>query len=326
MAANDYDGGRLNLPFVGHCTFAKQPVCTDWDRIDADVAVLGVPYDMGTQYRSGARFGPRAIREASTLFSFGHSGAYDFEDDVVYLPNDRVRIVDVGDADIVHTDTIKSHENTRFAVRRILESGALPVILGGDHAVHAPVIEAYAGRGPIHIVHFDAHLDFVDERHGVRYGHGNPLRRASETGHVTGMTQLGIRNVSSSNRTDYDAARAFGSKILSVRQVRQLGAAKVLDLIPAGARYYVTIDIDGFDPSIAPGTGTPSHGGFQYYEVLELLQGIAARGEVIGMDLVEVAPAYDPSGITGFLAAQLLMNFLGFIFEQRFQHKSKRVS
>ncbi len=319
MSQNAYETGRLNLPFVGHCTFAKQPICTDWDNINADVAVLGVPYDMGTQYRSGARFGPRAIREASTLFSFGHGGAYDFEDDVVYLPTDRVKIVDMGDADIVHTDTVKSHENTRYAVRKILKSGAMPLILGGDHAVHAPVIEAFAGQEPVHIVHFDAHLDFVDERHGVRYGHGNPLRRASETGHVTGMTQLGIRNVSSSNRSDYDAARKFGSKILSVRHVRKLGTQGVLDLIPKGVRYYVTIDIDGFDPSIAPGTGTPSHGGFLYYEVLEILQGLAKQGDVVGMDLVEVAPPYDPTGITGFLAAQLLMNFLGFIFEARHQ-------
>ena len=319
MSQNAYETGRLNLPFVGHCTFAKQPICTDWDNINADVAVLGVPYDMGTQYRSGARFGPRAIREASTLFSFGHGGAYDFEDDVVYLPTDRVKIVDMGDADIVHTNTEKSHENTRFAVRKILKSGAMPLILGGDHAVHAPVIEAFAGQEPVHIVHFDAHLDFVDERHGVRYGHGNPLRRASETGHVTGMTQLGIRNVSSSNRSDYDAARNFGSKILSVRHVRKLGTQGVLDLIPKGARYYVTIDIDGFDPSIAPGTGTPSHGGLLYYEVLEILQGLTKQGDVVGMDLVEVAPPYDPTGITGFLAAQLLMNFLGFIFEARHQ-------
>jgi len=323
MSSHGYESGRLNLPFVGHCTFGKQPICTDWDKIDADVAVLGVPYDMGTQYRSGARFGPRAIREASTLFSFGHAGAYDHEDDTVYLPSDKVRIVDVGDADIVHTDTMKSHENTRMAVRQILKSGAMPLILGGDHAVHAPVIEAFAGQEPVHIVHFDAHLDFVDERHGVRYGHGNPLRRASETKHVTSMTQLGIRNVSSSNRSDYEAARSFGSKILSVRDVRKLGKDGVLALIPKGVRYYVTIDIDGFDPSIAPGTGTPSHGGFLYYEVLEILQGLAKQGEVVGMDLVEVAPAYDPTGITAFLAAQVLLNFLGFIFEERLKRAGR---
>lgn len=317
MGENRYDTGRLDLPFVGHCTFGKQPVCDDWNDIQADVAVLGAPFDMGTQYRAGARFGPRSIREASTLFSFGHGGAYDFEDDVTYLPVDQVRIVDVGDADMIHTDTVKSHANIELGVRKILEAGALPVVLGGDHSVHIPCIRAFDDQPPVHIIHIDAHLDFVDERHGMRYGHGNPLRRASEMSHVTGFTQLGIRNVSSSNRDDYAAARKAGSDILSVRDVRRLGTDGVLARIPDGVRYYVTIDIDGFDPSIAPGTGTPSHGGFLYYEVLELLQGAAKKGEIVGIDLVEVAPDYDRSGTTAFLAAQLLMNVLGFIFHEK---------
>ena len=317
MADHGYETGRLNLPFVGHCTFGKQPACLDWDNIDADVAVLGIPFDMGTQYRAGARFGPRAIREASTLFSFGHGGAYDHEDDAVYLPTDKVRIVDVGDADMIHTDTIKSLDNAEFAMRKILASGALPVVLGGDHSVHIPCIRAFDDQEPVHIIHIDAHLDFVDERHGVRYGHGNPLRRASEMKHVTGFSQLGIRNVSSSNKSDYEAARAAGSDILSVRQVRKLGTEGTLARIPDGVRYYCTIDIDGFDPSIAPGTGTPSHGGFLYYEVLEILEGLTRKGKVVGIDLVEVAPDYDHAGITAFLAAQLQLNFLGFMFHDK---------
>lgn len=321
MSEFQYDSGRLNLPFVGHVTFAKSPVCTDWDHIDADLAVLGVPNDMGLQYRPGARFGPRAIRDASTLFSFGHGGAYDHEDDVTYLTEDQVRIVDVGDADIIHTDMEGSHANTEYAVRRILESGAMPLILGGDHSITTPCVKAFSNHGPIHIVHFDAHIDFVDVRHGVRYGHGNPIRRASEMNHVSGVTQLGIRNVSSSNRSDYQDARKAGCDILSVRDVRRLGAEKVLKRIPDGVNYYVTIDIDGFDPSIAPGTGTPSHGGFIYYEVQELLKGLAKRGQIIGMDLVEVSPPYDPSGITSILAAQLLMNAVGFIFYERAKRK-----
>lgn len=316
-AEHGYETGRLNLPFVGHCTFGKQPPCLDWNAINADVAVVGIPYDMGTQYRAGARFGPRAIREASTLFSFGHNGAYDHEDDVVYLSGGKVRIVDVGDADIVHTDTMLSLGNAEAAVRAILKAGALPVALGGDHSVHAACIKAFDAEPPVHIVHFDAHLDFVDQRHGVRYGHGSPLRRASEMKHVHGITHLGIRGVSSSNKSDYDAARAFGSKILSVRQIRRLGTDATLEEIPVFPRYYVTIDIDGFDPSIAPGTGTPSHGGFTYYEVVELLKGLAKRGDVVGVDLVEVAPDYDHAGTTAFLAARVLLDFLGFIFHER---------
>ncbi|TNF18370.1 MAG: agmatinase [Rhodobacteraceae bacterium] len=315
-ARHGYDAGRLNLPFVGISTFGKRPYVEDWSRIDADVAILGAPYDFGTQFRPGARFGPRAVREASTLFSFGHAGAYDHEDDCTYLP-EAVRIVDLGDADIVHTDTSRSHANIKAGVNAILDAGALPVVIGGDHSVNIPCIDAYQGRGDIHILQIDAHLDFVDERHGVRFGHGNPMRRAAEKPYVTGLTQVGIRNVSSTAREGYEAARAMGSDILSVRQMRKLGAEAVIARIPQGAKVYVTLDIDGFCPSIAPGTGTPSHGGFLYYEVLEMLQAVAQRHEVAGIDLVEVAPDYDPTGGTAILAAQVLLNFLGFVFEAR---------
>lgn len=319
MTKPDYEKGRLNLPFVGICTFGKNPYVSNWDAIESDVAVLGAPFDFGTQWRAGARFGPRSIREASTLFSFGHGGAYDHEDDVTYLSNEKVSIVDIGDADIIHTDTVQSHANIEFGVRKILAAGALPVVLGGDHSVNIPCVRAFADQEPIHIVQIDAHLDFVDERHGVRFGHGNPMFRAAESDHVTGLSQIGIRNVSSTSRDGYIAAREAGSDILSVRKFRQLGVEGVLNRIPAGVRYYVTIDIDGFDPSIAPGTGTPSHGGFLYYEGLELLAGLARRGTVVGVDLVEVAPDYDQSSTTAILAAQLLMNFIGRVMHERDQ-------
>ena len=316
MTSHGYDSGRLNLPFVGISTFGKKPYVEDWSAIEADACILGAPYDCGTQWRPGARFGPRGVREASTLFSFGHAGAYDHEDDVTYLPGD-VRIVDIWDADIVHTDTLKSHANIETGVRAILKAGALPVVIGGDHSVNIPCINAFDDQGDIHILQIDAHLDFVDERHGVRYGHGNPMRRAAEQAHVTGLTQLGIHNVSSTAREGYEDARRFGADILSVRQVRALGPAPTAARIPAGARLYITIDIDAFCPSIAPGTGTPSHGGFLYYEVLELLQSVARSHEIVGLDLVEVAPDYDPTGSTSILAEQLLLNTLGFIFHAR---------
>ncbi|MFX0541033.1 agmatinase [Roseovarius sp. S4756] len=316
MSGHGYESGRLDLPFVGISTFGKRPYVADWSAIDADIAIIGAPFDGGTQFRPGARFGPRSVREASTLFSFGHGGAYDHEDDVTYLGQD-VRIVDIGDADIVHTDTAQSHANITKGVRAILDAGALPVTIGGDHSVNIPCIDAFEGHGDIHILQIDAHLDFVDERHGVRNGHGNPMRRASEKPYVTGLTQLGIRNVSSTAKEGYDAARAMGSDILSVRQCRNLAPEALAARIPEGARVYVTLDIDGFCPSIAPGTGTPSHGGFLYYEVLELLQQVAQRHEVVGIDLVEVAPAYDSGDVTSVLAAQVLLNFLGFIMHAR---------
>jgi agmatinase len=317
MSKHGYESGRLNLPFVGICTFGKYRYVEDWDTIKADVAVMGAPYDFGCQWRSGARMGPRAIREASTLFAFGHAGAYDFEDGVTYLDPAKVTIVDIGDADIIHTDTEQSHANIEYGVRKILAAGALPVVLGGDHSINIPCINAFDDQKPFHVVQIDAHLDFVDERHGVKYGHGNPMRRAAEKPYVTGLSQIGIRNVSSTAKEGYVDARAMGSDIQSVRQVRKMGVEAMLERIPADTRYYVTIDIDAFDPSIAPGTGTPSHGGFIYYEVLELLAGLTKRGQIIGVDLVEVAPDYDQTGSTSILAAQLLMNLIGRILHER---------
>ena len=317
MTKNTYDQGRLNLPFVGICTFGKYPYIEDWNKIEADIAVLGAPFDAGSQFRSGARMGPRGIREASTLFSFGHGGAYDHEDDITYLPADTTRIVDIGDADIIHTDTIKSHNNIELGVKKILEAKAIPLVLGGDHSINIPCINAFKDEDPIHIIQIDAHLDFVNERHGVRLGHGNPMYRASEKEYVSGMTQIGIRNVSSTAREGYIEAKKRGSQIISVRQFRKIGIEQILNTIPKNIRYYLTIDIDAFDPSIASGTGTPSHGGFYYYEILEFIDGLTKQGNIAGLDLVEVAPDYDITNSTSTLAAQLLMNIMGRLLYNR---------
>lgn len=307
---------RLNLPFTGIASFCKYPIVQDLENLTADVAVIGVPYDMGTQYRPGARFGPRGIRDASTLYSFGLAGSYDPERDDVFLGPPWV-IVDCGDVDMVHGDLAQCFANIREAIGTIVRRGAMPVVLGGDHSITIPVLEALAPAGPFAVVQIDAHLDFVDQRAGQRYGHGSPMRRASEMPHVQGMAQIGIRGLGSSRKEDFEAARAYGSVIVTMRELRALGVAGVLERIPAAERYYVTIDIDGIDPSIAPGTGTPSPGGLSYEEARDLLEGLAAKGEVVGFDLVEVAPVYDPTGLTSQVAARLVLDFIGFVLKQR---------
>lgn len=171
--------------------------------------------------------------------------------------------------------------------------GTLPVAIGGDHSVNSPCIEAFEGRRAFHLLQIDAHPDSVDSRHGVTRGHGNPMRRAAEKPWVSGLTQLGIRNVRSTARAGNEDARARGSDILSVRQVRAPGPEAAVARLPAGAPVYVTIDIDAFCPSIAPGTETPSHGGFLCYEMLEILQAVARDRPVVGIDLVELAPEHD---------------------------------
>ena len=288
----------------------------DLASLDADVAVLGVPFDFTTQYRPGARFGPRGIRDSSMLCMVGPQGAYDPERDEVYL-GPPWRIVDCGDVDMVHGDVAQCLANTRAAVERIAATGAMVVGLGGDHAVTIPILDGLAARGPFGLIQFDAHLDFVDDRHGQKFGQGSPIRRASEMDHVTAIAQLGIRGQGSSSRQDFEDARAYGSLILSPRQIRKMGIPALLERLPKCERYFVTIDIDGMDASVAPGTGTPSPGGFFYDEIQEMLEGIAGLGEIVGFDLTEVAPVYDPSERTTQLAARIVADFIGFILKER---------
>lgn len=315
----------LNLPFTGICTFGKYPVCSDINQLDADVAVIGVPNDMGTQWKSGARMGPRGIREGSTLYSFGLNGAYDIEKDITYL-GPRWKVVDCGDVDMVHGDMMQCHDNTEEAIRKIVSKGAMPVVLGGDHSITIPVGKALEELGPFHVIQIDAHLDWADHRSGQRYGHGSCIRRLSEMDHVQKIFQFGIRGISSSLKEDVDAAREYGSVILSPRQIRKMGIESVIELLPEGEKYYITLDIDGLDPSVAPGTGTPSPGGFIYDEVNEMLEGIAKRGEVIGFDVVEVAPPYDPAGMTGQVGARLALDLLSFVLKEKENIDDRRLN
>ncbi len=304
----------LDMPFTGITSFRKYPICTNLDELDADVAIIGVPNDMSTAWRSGCRMGPRSIREQSSLYAFGPG--YDPERDIEYL-GDEWKIVDCGDVQMVNGDLEQCHENTEAAIRKIISKGAMPVVLGGDHSITIPVAYALDTMEHVNVVQIDAHLDWLREVSGQRFTLSHPMRRMSEMDHFNQMAQLGIRGVGSSQRSDFEDARAYGSTILSPKQIRKIGIKEALKNMPDDEKYYVTIDIDGLDASIAPGAGSPSPGGFNYDEVNEMLEVIAKKGNVIGFDLVEVNPLYDPTGVTSQIAARLIIDFLGFILKER---------
>jgi agmatinase len=316
-------GDRLNLPFTGIATFAKVPYEPDLDALDADVAIVGAPYDMGTQVRSGTRYGPRGIRNASTIYGLRTITYYDAEFDEVYL--DGVKVVDVGDVDMIHAQPERCLANIQLAIEKILERGALPVTLGGDHSVPIPILRAFRNHGPLVVVQIDAHLDFVDERFGTREGHGNVLRRIAEMDHVIGLAQIGIRGPGSSDPRDFEDARRMGSVIIGPREFRRIGIEGVLERVPDATNYYVTIDCDGFDPALMPGNGSPSPGGFTYHEVVDFLRGLAfTKGNVVGFDFVEVAPMYDPTEVTQQTTARVILDFLGAIFKARERRAHQR--
>ena len=314
------DDARLNLPFTGLVSFMRGPVCTDLSRLDADIAVLGVPTDEGTPWKPGSRFAPRKIREMSVRYAgFGPTqkqpGYYDIEEDRRYLEYERrySRIVDCGDSDIIYTNVKMTFDNITRDVKRILKAGAFPVIIGGDHAITYPVVRAYEER--LNVVHFDAHLDYVPFVHGVQWANGNPIRNVSQLKTCHHIIQVGIRSLRTS-QPDVQDSRARGNDILTMPEFHRLGRTAIVDRLPADEPVYVSIDIDVLDLPLVPGCSSSELNGLTYDELRQTLFAIARSREVIGFDLVEVNPMIDVgSDNTSLIAAQLIVEFLGRIVE-----------
>lgn len=307
---------KHNMPITGIASFAKYPICNDINELEADIAVLGVPYDTGVGFLSGCRFGPRRIREISTHYARGDAGFYDPELDEVLLGKGTT-VVDVGDADVVHGDIPGSFDAIEYSVRKIREKGAIPAIMGGDHSISIPVARGLKDEGKVAVIQLDAHLDWSDSPGGQSYGNGSPMRRMSEMDHITDMVQIGLRGLGSSRKEDFDDAKKYNSNLISAKESIAMGVEGVIKQIPKADKYYVTIDIDCFDISLAPGTGSPSPGGFSFDFLNDILVEIAKTGKVICFDLVEVAPQYDPTGTTPRVAAMTMLNFMGHIIKNK---------
>lgn len=308
----------MSLPITGIASFGKYPICEDLGNIQAEVGILGVPSDLGVGFLSGTRLGPRRIREASTQYGRGEEGFYDPERDDVYLAGPK-QIVDCGDAPLIQGDLEKTFDHIEEYVRKIAEPGVIPAVLGGDHSISIPVARALDHKKNLTVIQFDAHLDWTDSRDGQRYGNGSPMRRMSEMNHIGDMIQIGLRGMGSSKKKDFDDARQYGSKLLSAREANRMKVEELLNHIPDFENCYVTIDIDGLDISIAPGTGSPSPGGLNFEQLNLLLESIAKKGNVVAFDLVEVAPQYDPTNTTTRIAALTALNFIAYILK----HKTK---
>ncbi|MDH7488861.1 MAG: agmatinase [Anaerolineae bacterium] len=290
--------------YAGLPTFAHVPAATSPDGLD--VAVFGVPYDSATTYRSGARHAPAAIRAVSGLLREFHPWWR-------VAPFEVLRVGDLGDVPVVPAYVDETLRAIRDWTAGVVEAGALPMAMGGDHSVTLPLVRAVSARhGPLSLVQFDSHPDTWDTEHGQRHGHGTWVRRAVEEGLVdpSASVQVGIRG-SVDAAGDLDEARALGLRLIPMDEAAEIGIAAVVARVREAVRgpVYVTLDIDAADPSCAPGTGTPEVGGFSAREMLALVRGL--RGlPVVGFDVVEVCPAFDPGQITALLAANLMYEML----------------
>ncbi len=306
-----HSASQPNSAFSGIPTFLRTKHCNDIETLDADYAVLGVPFDEGSPFLPGTRFGPRSIREHSLRFS--SKGFYDIETDKEYLVDElsRERIVDVGDVNVLSTHTEGMIDNVTNTVRKILARGAKPIVLGGDHSISYPVVRAY--DQPIHVIQFDAHLDYCPDISGWRYSNGHPFRNIHGLENVASLTQAGIRSLRQ-DKADVDDAKANGSRIVNMSEFRAAGPDGIAEMLPADAPCYVSIDVDALDLPIIPGCVSAEPNGMSYAELRDSLVAVAKRVNIVGFDFVEVNPSLDVgTGITSYLGANIVIEFLGHI-------------
>jgi agmatinase len=296
---------KENIPFTGIATFAGYPLWQPGQKTDA--VALGIPYDEGTTYRPGTRFGPRAIRDASMFYS------YDKQEDRYYDADQRKWILsaktvaDAGDVPIEPQSIEKNWEAITRAVTSILNENAIPAILGGDHSITYPVVKAFAGQ-PFHYVHFDTHAD-CDTMFDSKFTHGSPVMHVMEKGLSESVTIIGVRGLTNSGH-DIARIQEQGATLITARELRNKLMQPDQEIFKGG-NYYISLDIDFFDPSAAPGTGTPEPGGLFFPDFSEVLHLIVRRGNIIGFDVVEVNPQLDGRGaITAHLAARCVLELM----------------
>jgi len=296
-------------PFHGIPTFMRLPASRDLDGID--VAIVGIPFDSGTSYRSGTRFGPRKIRESSLMI-------WGFNRVLNISPTKELKIVDYGDIGVIPVDIRATMDKITEGIKNILSQGVKVVALGGDHSISLPLLRAHTSKyGELAVIHFDSHPDTWDsEFEDQPYSHGTPYRRAIEENLIdpNAYIQVGIRGPIS-DPTDLTETEEMGVKILTIEKVLDGGIPTTIDEIhqTIGDRpVYVSLDIDSVDPSFAPGTGTPEVGGLSSYQILQLVRGLQGLN-IVGFDLVEVSPPYDHGDITSILAANLAFEFVSLL-------------
>jgi guanidinopropionase len=272
-----------------------------------DVALLGIPYDGGVSYRPGARFGPRAVREQSSLIRSWHPV-------LKVHPFERLRVADCGDIDVNPSSIEATYAAITARIDAVVAAGASPICVGGDHSVTLGILRSLAKRhGPLGIVHFDAHPDTWDQYFGSKFFHGTPFRRAIEERLIdpARMIQIGIRGPLYGPE-DFAFHDEHGIDVVRIEAVKERGTAPVAERLARlrGAPIYCSFDIDAVDPAFAPATGTPEVGGLTSYEALALVRALAGL-ELVGADVVEVSPPYDgPGQITALLAANLMFELV----------------
>lgn len=295
-------------------TFLNLPLQLDLDALNAEFAILGIPFGMPyspDELANDQSRAPDALRNAARQV-YQVRDRFDWDLGGTLLDGRDITMVDCGNVTADPADHREHYRRAELAAKKIFRTGATLITLGGDHGVPIPVMRALEGIAEnIILVHVDAHMDWRDESNGEREGFRSPIRRASEMAWIDKIVQIGIRGFGSLKTDEIEEARAYGSDIITAYEMHEIGMDAVLDRIPDGGPYYLTVDADGMDPTIMPAVLSQSPGGLDWFQIRKLVHGLVKKGRVLGMDMVEIAPSYDHGKITLVHAERLICNFIG---------------
>lgn len=307
----------FQVPCAGVPTFLRSELIRDRTEVNSDFSFVGIPYDLGSSNRIGSCYGPRAFREVSMLYAYflegkKFDGFYDSEMGLEILKG--ATFADTDDIIIVPRNQKRSEEIITGELKKIIGVGSFPICVGGDHSISYPIIKAY--EIPISVIQFDSHGDFMTLSYEETCLHGCVMRKVSLLDHVNEIIHCGIRGLLSSKEGLEDSV-AKGNKVITSSDLYEKGISALEEVLQANRIYYITFDADFLDPTIAPGTGTPEPGGLNYNQAKSLIKFVGSNYDVIGIDIVELNPLFDPTTNTAQHLVRLLIDFLGVVHKRR---------
>ena len=307
--------------------FLGFPLNLDLENLDAQIAILGVPYGLPyypNELANDQSTAPDLLRQNAQDAAWDEprtTNHFDWDLGGSLLDNKNIKIIDLGNVTADFRNPREHYTRAEEVARKVFSSNTTLISIGGDHGIPIPIMRALPEGNPVVLIQIDAHMDWRDEVNGEKEGYSSPIRRASELKSIKSIFQIGLRGVGSGRQKEFEDAKAYGSNLISAYEVHDVGIKNILKKIPDDSNFYITVDADGIDPTIMPAVNAPTPGGLNWMQIRELIHGIVKKGRVVGFDLVEISPKFEKGNTTFVHAERLICNFIGAMVRAGYYNK-----
>ena len=307
--------------------FLGFPLNLDLENLDAQIAILGVPYGLPyypNELANDQSTAPDLLRQNAQDAAWDEprtTNHFDWDLGGSLLDNKNIKIIDLGNVTADFRNPREHYKRAEEVARKVFSSNTTLISIGGDHGIPIPIMRALPEGNPVVLIQIDAHMDWRDEVNGEKEGYSSPIRRASELKSIKSIFQIGLRGVGSGRQKEFEDAKAYGSNLISAYEVHDVGIKNILKKIPDDSNFYITVDADGIDPTIMPAVNAPTPGGLNWIQIRELIHGIVTKGRVVGFDLVEISPKFEKGNTTFVHAERLICNFIGAMVRAGYYNK-----